>query len=59
MMIEYIKEQRKYCFVRDADSIKPIPIGVDRETYFVCREDARDAAKDAGYWMDGDSAREH
>jgi len=57
MQIHYSKEQRAYCFLRD--SAKPVPIGVDREEWFAAKEDARDAAKDAGYFMDGDTAKEH
>lgn len=59
IQLTYFPMRREYCFLRDASTLKPVPLGTEREEWFVSKEDAKGAAIDAGYWIDGDVAREH
>ena len=59
MQLMYFPQRREYAFITDASTLKPVPIGSDREEWFVCKEDARDAARENGFFMDGDVARMH
>ena len=59
MQLLYFPSRREFAFVSDASTLKPVPLGSDREEWFVSKEDARDCAKEAGFWVDGDVAREH
>lgn len=59
MHLTFFPQRREYCFLRDASTLKPVPLGDDREEWFDSKEDARGAAIDAGYWIDGDMAKMH
>jgi hypothetical protein len=52
-------DHNSYAFVRDVASAKPIAVGMGREEWFSSGEEAKEAARESGYWIDGELAREH
>lgn len=38
---------------------KPMPMGHERTEWFTSKDEAQDAARESGYWIDGDWARVH
>lgn len=60
-MLHLIRNQyREWEFINPlAEVRKPVEMGWMREIAFVSKEDAFDAARSMGYWIDNEVAREH
>ena len=58
-VLKYFPAKQEYAFIDNHSTLKPIPMGIGREEWFVSKEDAKDAARLSGYWMDEDVARAH